>query len=96
MSSPGADHLGRGGEAQYVSGFAPDREARVTFAGGLGGPIGYGRGPPNRAHGRRIIESNCTTLIIRGRDESSCGSGHSPATVDTELVVSFFPPHQLR
>ena len=23
----------------------------------------WGEGPPNRAHGRRIIESNCTTLI---------------------------------
>ena len=32
-----------------------------------GGPFGYGReAPPNRAHGRRIIESDCTTLLITG------------------------------
>ena len=52
-----------------MSGFAPDGEAkswpRVTVAGGPG-PIGYGRGLPNRAHGRRIIESDCTTLVITG------------------------------
>ena len=48
-SSPGAGHLGRGGEAWYPSGLAPDGEARsqpgVTVAGGPRGPIGYGRGP---------------------------------------------------
>ena len=60
----------RGGGAQYLSGFAPDREAksrpRVTVAGGPGGPMGDGKGPPNRAHGRRIIEPDCTTLLITG------------------------------
>ena len=29
-----------------------------------GCPIGYGRGPPKCAHGRRIIESDSTTLLI--------------------------------
>ena len=45
MSSPEAGHFGRGGGAQYLSGFQPDREARsqpgVTVAGGTRGPIVY-------------------------------------------------------
>ena len=31
-----------------------------------GGPMGYGRGPPNHAHGRRIVKFDCTTLLITG------------------------------
>ena len=44
--SGGRPHC-RGGRAQYLSGFAPDGEAksrpRVTVACGPGGPKGYGR-----------------------------------------------------
>ena len=69
------DSVRKGGkgrtEAQHLSGFAPDREARgqprVTVAGGPGGSHWVWRGgPPKRAHGRRIVESNCTTLIMKG------------------------------
>ena len=53
--------------ALYLLGFAEAKgPPRVTVAGGPRGPIGYGRGLPNRAYGRRIIESDCTTLLITG------------------------------
>ena len=49
LALPGAGHLCRGGRAQYLSGFAPGREARsqpgVTVAGGPRSPIGCERGP---------------------------------------------------
>ena len=54
--------------AKYLSGFALDGEAksqpRVTVAGGPGGPIGYGRGPPTRAHERRVSDFHCTTFLL--------------------------------
>ena len=79
-SSPEAGHVGRGGGTQYLSGFAPDlSQPRVTVAGGPGGPNGYGRGPPTRAHEltseRLAIARPC---LLRGRDGSSCGIGHNP------------------
>ena len=94
LSSLGAGHLGRGGEAQYVSGFALDREARsqprFTVAGGPGVPYGMG-GDTRPVHTDAVSSSPIARLwLLRGRDESSCGSGHSPATMWlTELVVSF-------
>ena len=86
----------------------PGASQGVTVAGGPGGPIGYGRRHPNRAHGRRIIEFRCTTVVLcpsRGRDESPPVSGADTAPLHCvflrlcltgymELVVSLKPPHR--
>ena len=42
----------------------PAGQAGVTIAGGPGGPVGYGRRHPIRAHERRTIDFDCTIFVI--------------------------------
>ena len=59
-------------------------------------PLGTGeRDPRTVLTGAASSSPIARSCFLRCRKENTCGSGHNPAIVDTELVVSLKPPHQL-
>ena len=91
-TSSGAGHL------VVVEGLSTCQDSHLTGKprAGQGSLLRVAQGvPQGMGEDPRTVHTDAESLCpfarsctLRGRDESSCGSGHSPAIVDAELVVS--------